>query len=312
MPTAKQTIKILARPMPAFIVLAVIYLSLIFILPVNQPTLRHYNLNNEAYRVLLFLFALPTIATWLIAFFGYAKLREYSDSIKRTSEGQHFSKLATGCTWLAWSLPIPAIIGLILGAMANTWAGFQSGAIIVTNYSYLIIPLIGFTLIGAASRGLIADSKLQLSLNSSRTIMLFFAFAGTIYCYLTFHQFDLASPGSTDNAFYLPLWLTLITLTIPYLYAWFVGLLASYEISLFSKNVRGLLYRQSLQMLVGGLVAVIASSIALQYINGVLPRTNELILDYRVPLVMAFRLLSGIGFGLIAFGAIRLKKIEEV
>jgi hypothetical protein len=133
-----------------------------------------------------------------------------------------------------------------------------------------------------------------------------------LYCYLTFRQFNPGSLGSTHNPYFLPIWLLLLTVIIPYLYAWFVGLLAAYEITSYSQQVRGVLYKQALHLLVGGLVAVIAGSILLQYISSVDPSPGHLVLDYRLLLVVLFRIVIGIGFVLIAAGANRLKRIEEV
>jgi hypothetical protein len=110
----------------------------------------------------------------------------------------------------------------------------------------------------------------------------------------------------------LPAWLMIVSVIVPYLYAWCIGLLAAYEIMVFSVNVRGLLYRRALLFLVIGLVAVILSSIAYQYVNSVVPRTGELVFNYKLLLTLAIRIVSGIGFFVLAIGASRLKKIEEV
>ena len=96
----------------------------------------------------------------------------------------------------------------------------------------------------------------------------------------------------------------IVSVIIPYLYAWFIGLLAAYEILQFSVNTPGLLYRRALLYLVTGLVAVIVSSIALQYINSVvLPRTGDLLFNYKLLLTLVVRVVSGIGFFVMAIGA---------
>jgi hypothetical protein len=103
-----------------------------------------------------------------------------------------------------------------------------------------------------------------------------------------------------------------VSVIIPYLYAWFVGLLAAYEIMLFSRHSKGVLYRQSLSLLALGLVVIIASSIALQYMNSIQPRVGHLMLSYHLIITSIFRIIGGGGFVLLAVGANRLKKIEEV
>jgi hypothetical protein len=308
----KTTYQFTARAMQYYAGLAIIYVLLILILPANSQAMHDYHLSALEYRILYFAVALPSLAVWFAAFFGYAKLQEYTDSIKHAPEAGAFERLATGCMWLAWSLPIPALVGIILSTIADQWHGFHSAAIILINYTALVLPLVAFSIIGMASRELISRSKLRLDALSARGLMLLFVIGGVLYCYLTFRRFDPGSLSSTHNPYYLPIWLMLLTVIIPYLYAWFVGLLAAYEIRAYSKQVRGVLYQQALHLLVGGLIAVIVGSIALQYVSSVEPARGHLALNYRLLLVTTFRVVDGIGFILITVGANRLKKIEEV
>jgi hypothetical protein len=103
-----------------------------------------------------------------------------------------------------------------------------------------------------------------------------------------------------------------LTVVIPYLYAWFVGLLATYEIGSFSQQIRGLLYRQALRLLSGGLVSVIISSIAIQYLLSASPRHGFVVVDGRLLWINIFRIIGGIGYIMIAFGVSRLKRIEDI
>lgn len=294
------------------ILLILIYVCLIFLLPTNRETLHVYHINNLEYRFILVALALPSILVWFVAFTGYSKLRQYAEALRSTPEGQHFERLASGTAWLAWSLPAAAITTLVLSGIANKWPSFHASSIIISNYINLLYSLIAFTIIGSGSRGLLNAARLKFSLASLRTMVLLFLTAGVLYCYLTFRRFDLTSLSSTHNPYFLPIWLTVLTVIIPYLYVWFMGLLASYEISLLSKQVSGVLYRQALQFLFGGLIAVIIGSSALQYLNSVQPQVGHLIIDYRLMLNLIFRLIGGIGFIAITAGAIRLKRIEEV
>ncbi len=290
-----------------------LYVLLIFILPANSTTLATYNLSAIQYHFLLLLIVSPSLAIWLAAFIGYSKLGQYAYSIKKTPEGIHFDQLARGCAWLAWSLPLTAIVPLIFDAFANRWSDFHPTAIIVSNYLNLILPLIAFSIIASASRGLLSSNpEIKFDQKSAQLIVVGFLAAGALYCLLTFRRFDLSSLASTHNPYFLPIWIMIVTITVPYLYAWFIGTLAAYELTLFTKRARGLLYRQALRFVIGGLVAVILSSIALQYLNSIVPRIGYLTLDYRLLMTTFFRIVGGAGFILLAVGAIRLKKIEEI
>ena len=312
MKTLTETTPVTSRALQQYVMLAVFYVALIMLLPANSVTMHEYNLSALEYKIVLLALAIPSLLVWLAAFIGYAKLRLYARSLSKTPEGIYFDELAGGCTWLAWSLPISTIVPTILNAVANQYPGLHETAIIISNYTGLILPLIGFSVIASASRGLLGNVNAKLSLANARVIIIAFLLFGVLYCFLTFSRFDLTSLGSNDNPYFLPAWLMVITIIVPYLYAWFMGILAAYELTLFRKHVSGVLYRNALGLLVGGLLAVILSSVALQYVNSVDPRVGHLVLSYKIVLVLLFRIIGGGGFILLAVGASRLQKIEEV
>lgn len=312
MVTPRQTARIIVRPTSAWIAVVLLYVFLIFLLPANRPTMEAHNLTPLGYRIVFLSLTLPSILTWLVAFWSYFKLYVYSNIIKESSEGAPFTMLTKGAAWLAWSLPLSAITGIILTGIANKWEVFRPAGIILGNYVNLLLPLIAFTIIGGASRRLISQAGLRLSDFSSRSIMLLFVLAGVSYSFLTFRWFDLTNASSTNNPFYMPLWLTLLTIIIPYLYTWFIGLLAAYELTLYSRNSKGLLYKKAVRYLSLGLVIVIVSSISLQYLTTASPRFGDITFDLRLLAAWVLRLLRCGGFVLITLGAVQLKKIEEV
>lgn len=291
---------------------AVLYVALILLLPANTTALRDYNFSIIEYRVISLVVALPTLAVWLAAFIGYSQLRGYARSIRKTPEGIYYDQLAEGCTWLAWSLPVGTVAVTILNALSDKYHSLHAGSIILSNYIILLFPLVAFSVIAAASRGLLGTVRVKLTLISARMLVIGFLLLGVLYCFFTFRLFDLSSLGSSDNPYFLPIWLMVITVTVPYLYAWFMGILAAFELTLFRNHVRGVLYKRPLGLLVGGLLAVILSSVALQYIASVEPRAGHLVLNYRLILILLFRIVGGVGFILIALGVNRLRKIEEV
>lgn len=300
------------KAMLSYGLLTAVYLIILAVIPPNHSSLLRYHLTNSNFHVLIFVFSLPLMMIWFPAFFAYAKLRLYALSIEKTAEGADYLRLSYGVQWLAWALPVTAIATQLFNGISNANAGFHPAAVIITNYISVALPLIGFTLIGSATRGLLGHVKLRLSLNDTRLIGVVLAIAGVLFCYFTLRKFNLNSLSSTDNPYFLPIWLMLLTVAIPYLYAWFVGIVATYEMFRFSRHVRGLLYRQALSMLAGGLISVVISSIALQYISTINPRTGAIVIGANLVFGYIFRVLAGVGFVLIAFGIARLKKIEDI
>lgn len=308
----KDAMHRLTSALSSYTLLTILYLLLVIVLPANKAAMQAYHLSALEYHVLLFVVVLPLIAIWFAAFYGYAKLRQYADSISKTAEGANFDRLASGFMWLAWGLPVPSIISLILNSITNAHPGFRATGIIITNYIDLAIPLVAFSLISNGSRGLLDYARVRISTASAKLIILVFVVLGVLYCFLTFRHLDPHSAGSTNNPFYLPAWLMVLTIIVPYLYAWFIGLLGANEIMLFAKQSQGVLYRKSLRILAIGIIAVIASSIAVQYVSTVEPRLGHLSLNYLLAITYLIRIVAAMGYVLIAIGAIRLKKIEDV
>jgi len=289
-----------------------LFFLLIILLPANHLTMQQYKLSAAQYHTLLFLVELPLVAVWFAAFYGYAKLEQYAAAISDTPEGPAFKQLAIGCKWLAWGLPVPSLLALLLGAIANNHAGFYSATVIIGNYVGLLFPLVAFSFISESGRELIQRAKLNFTAATAKNIQFVFVVLGVIYCYLIFRHLDLHSIGASNNQYFLPVWLLVISLIIPYLYAWFIGLLAAYDITLIARQTKGIFYQQALRLLAGGLALVIATLIAVQYIRSVLPRSGHLSVSATFILVYLIYAATAAGFILMAAGAKRLKKIEEV
>lgn len=296
----------------SYIWLTGLFFLLIITLPANHLTMQQYKLSAVQYHTLLLLVELPLVAVWFAAFYGYAKLEQYATAIRDTPEGPAFQQLANGCKWLAWGLPIPSLLTLLLGAIANNHASFHATTIIIGNYAGLIFPLIAFGFISESGRELIQRAKLNFTATTAKNIQFIFVVLGVIYCYLIFRHLDLHSIAATNNQYFLPVWLLVLTLIIPYLYAWFIGLLAAYDILLIARTAKGIFYQQALRLLASGLAVVIATLIAVQYIRSVLPRSGHLSVSATFILVYAIYAATAAGFILMAAGANRLKKIEEI
>lgn len=292
--------------------MTILYLILIFVLPANKVAMQNYNLDPTTYRILLLLVVAPYMLIWLGAFYGYAKLQQYTNLLKKSAEGEDFQYITRGTMYLAYGLPIVALLSICLNSIANSHPGFKPTAIIVVNYASLLVPLLAYNTIRKGSHGLVERSKTRFSLTDMRTIVMVLVVIGVAYCYFTFKKLNLDSIGSSDNAYYLPAWLMITTVIIPYLYAWFSGLLAAYEMVLYSRQVQGVLYRQAMRWLAGGIVGIIAGGVGLQYLRTVVPRTGHIALNTTLLLANIIYVILAIGFILLIIGAIRLKKIEEV
>lgn len=295
-----------------YFVFVFVYVCLIFALPANKMVMSHYNFTSEQYHIVLFLVLLPYMLVWAAAFYGYAKLAQYAALISTTQEGSDFANITRGSMWLAYGLPIPALVAICLNSIANSHPAFLPSALIIVNYLSLIIPLVAYTYIRKGTHGLTERTKTRFTMANARTIVTIFILLGVAFCFFTFRRLDLDSLGSSANPYHLPAWLMIVSLLIPYLYAWFSGLIAAYEMVLFSRQVQGVFYRQAMRLLAGGLLGVIASGVGLQYLRTVVPRTGSLGLNASLLITNVIYLIMALGFALLIVGAAKLIKIEEV
>ena len=303
-----STYKII-RPIFVFVF---IYISLIFLLPANKMVMQDHNLSNEQYHIILFLILMPYMLVWVAAFYGYAKLVQYTDLIKKTPEGSDFEYISKGSMWLAYGLPIPALLAILLHSIAVSRPTFLPSALIIVNYISLIIPLVAYTYIRKGAHGLAERSKTRFSIANARLTVVILIILGVAFCYFTFKRLNLDSLSSAANPFHLPAWLMITTIIVPYLYAWFSGLIAAYEMILYSRQVQGVFYRQAMQLLSSGFLVVIASGVGLQYLRTVVPQTGHLSFNSTLLATNVIYVVMAIGFTLLITGAFRLKKIEEV
>jgi hypothetical protein len=309
---AKTLRQYFSNPIYNFIGFTIVYFALIILLPVNQSVLKAYHLTAYEYHVLLFIVELPLIFVWFSAFYGYHKLKEYSALIHKTKEGAVFKQLTTGSHWLAWGFVLPSMCSLILSAIANRYHSFNDASLIFSNYFNLVFPVVAFSIIADGAHKLVAQGRIKSTFWSVRVLLLVFVTIGTLYCYLTFRYLDLKHLTSTNNPYYLPVWLLITTIIIPYLYTWIIGLSAAYQFGLFAGQVKGIIYRRSLQLAAAGVVLVIIASIGVQYLHSVIPRTGHLSLNYLLIATYLIYLVIIIGFVLICYGANHLKKIEDI
>jgi hypothetical protein len=295
-----------------YILLAVIYLLLVILLPANKVLMHSYHLTPSQYHILYLTVAIPLVAIWFAAFYGYGKLAEYTHLIRKTPEGEGFNNLARGTAWLAWSLPIGALVQICANAIANNHPGFEATSIIITNYTILFFALLAFTAFARGARSLTSLSQVRLDIEQSRFTVLILLVLGVGYCFFAFKSLDLHSLTSTSNPYDIPGWLLITTIIIPYLYAWFSGLIAAIELLIYSKRVSGVLYRQSMGLLASGCLAIIGGSVSAQYLQNVGIKTGHLSLNSTLVIVNMMYLFMAAGYILLTIGAQRLKKMEEV
>lgn len=302
----------LSTALKSYLLLSATYLLLVLLLPANHAAQKNYNLTSTAYHLLVFMVVIPLIGIWFGAFYSYGRLRQYSQAVADTPEGEDIAKLTTGFTWLAWGSVLTAILSFILNTIGDQHHGFYASAIVITNYASLLVPIFAYSLISSATRGMITRARIFITSGGTKLLISSFMLIGVLYCFMCFRHLDMQILSSSNNPYFIPTWLVVLTLIVPYLYSWFIGLLAAYELFLFSQKVSGLLYQQAMRMLSFGVMAVIASSIAVQYLRSATPRIGHLSLNTTLLIINLIYIFMAAGYIFISLGARKLRKIEEV
>lgn len=289
-----------------YVVFLVVFIALSLVPSPDAAALIKYHLTSLQLRSLQLTLIIPEAAIWYAAFYGYHKLQLYSQTIRAGAEGRQISKLAHGLLLLALSLPVNAILSTVLALIASHHHTLQALSVIIKNYADVILPLLAFLYISTGARGLSDLRKIRPRLQVLNAVIFAVISLGVVFCSLI-----VLDHKELRTTYHMSPELVMITLGIPYIYTWFLGLLASVELQEYSRKVAGIVYRKSWRLFIGGLLAVISLSILLQYLSTLSTWLTSLSLQWILLLLYVLLLLLASAFIIMALGAKQLMKIEE-
>lgn len=296
-----------------FIALTVIYVSFNLFIPEDANSLTQFDLTAAQAKILKLLVLLPYVAIWFTAFWGFTRLKKYTQLIGRSKHGKGLSKIADGLLVLAVGFPISALGSSISSYFRRYQPHLAAESTIISNYIDAAVGLVALTLIYKGAQFLVTLVKVKRSVFYEYLYLLVFVLISVTFIYLTLtnpaRQFPTAEAGRA--AYYLPDLLLVTTIIIPYLYTWYAGLNSAYAVQLYRQNVKGQIYKSALGYLASGLLFVILSRIALRYTASLTTLTNSSSLQFLLVGIYLLMVITGTGFVLIAVGTRQLKKIEE-
>lgn len=297
-----------------YAVLIAILIILTYLYPTDSSAMAKHHLTLTQARLASFSITIPLIFIWLIAIRGALALSRYARRIEKDQDGVLFKLLAKGLVVLAIYLPIRAILRIGSGYLVQMHPELSRISNIVITYINLVMPLIAFILISKAARGLAIMAKARPSQRAIHGLVIAFAVLAVGYCYLLLNVNGTIAPNNwliaTNQYFSTPV--LLFTVAAPYLYLWFIGLSAAYEILLYQRHVDGVIYKKSLRLLSIGFGIVMIFSILLQFITSISSMLTSLSFSLVLLMAYSFLIIVAIGFGLISRGVRNLEKIEEL
>lgn len=296
----------------AFYTYAVLVLaySLITLLPAPAAiTLHKYHLHPTGLRLLDFTLIIPTFVMWFAAFYGYEKLNRYGQLIKKNQDGVQVARLARGLFALAIGLPISSLVTSLLTLLALRHPGLTSFSVILPHFIDIAYMLIAFLFFSAGVRGLGSLSKSRPGVIMTHSIVFVVIVLGVVFCNLITWAHDR---HTLLASFHMSYSLVMLTVAIPYMFIWFLGLSSIAETYAYSKRVTGIVYRKGWNRLAFGLGSIIVLDILLQYLGTLYTWLNGLSLTSVLALLYVLLFLLAGGFIVVALGTRDLMKIEEV
>lgn len=293
----------------SFLALTALYVVLALTLPTDPKILEKYQIDQAQSRLLSLTIIVPIVLIYLTALYGFIRFKRYSASIQDTNEGRPFEWITRGLTVLVFSLPALSVVSSLLTYTSFRYPDLLPTITIARNYLSLILPLTAFTLLEKGARGLYQTLKRTKSHSDPLLSPVVIIVLSVVFTWLVTTRQEGVSG---ETAYYLPTWLIITTLAIPFLYTWCKGIMAAFYLFIYKNRVKGTIYRSAIAYLSMGLGTILFSSISIQALTTVSARLNRLNLT---PILIIIYILVGlyaVGYGLVAHGAKQLKKIEEV
>jgi hypothetical protein len=291
----------------SYVILVIIYALLTILPEPAKATLSKYHLHPTGVRLLDITIIIPVAVIWFAVFYGYSRLHAYGQLIKANHDGKQIVSLADGLLAFAFGFPVTTIISALLQLIARHHPGFTAISVVISNYLGVVYSLIAFLLINRAARGLGELTKTRPGPVALNFVTLTVIVLGVVFCDLI-----ASAHHGIRTTYHMSYSLVMLTIAIPYMYIWFLGLFAIAEMYVYSKQVVGILYRKGWDRLMFGLGVVIITNILLQYLGTLSTWVNRLSLNGILLLLYVLLLGLAAGFIVVALGTKELMRIEEV
>ncbi len=299
-----------AKYLRLFIVFIAIYVLFTLLPAPTQQVLAQYHLSPMRARLISTTVVLPVIGIWLVALYGFITLKEYAVLIKNTKDGAAMNTISKGILWLALGPPLAAAASAVTSYLVKQHSTWLASTTIINNYISLLTMAIGLYFVSEGAEQLVALVRKKPSKREQNILVLIFITLSALYAHLIVSQPIHSNMGT--KVYYMANILVILTIAIPYLYIWYRGLLGAYYIYHYQKQVQGHIYKRGLLFLASGISVVVLTSIFIRLLVTISARITTLNLTPVLLIIYGFLILSACGYVLIALGAKKLRKIEEV
>lgn len=290
-----------------------IYVVLTLIAPPAQATTR-YGISLSQLNLLRLTILLPYLLIWIAILFSIIQYKKYSKIISSSPESGGFEQINRGlCMLFAQNIASP-FIGLVANHYPNSFK-IQKAVTILRNDLTIVFYLAAFYFFWNATKIFFKTllNKKEVKLSTYGISLGFVAFFGTALVWFIVHNGfrTLSADSLIKPTYYLNDISIFITIVIPYLIIWLLGILTLLNLRDLSKNVGGIIYRKSFDAVAKGLAIIVGLTISLQFLTQATTYFRNAPL--RIVLLLVYLIFFGLSAGYIYFarGATNLTKIEK-
>ncbi len=257
----------------------------------------------------------PSLFIWVACLYAVLRFYRYTSFLRGSAEGTGFQKIALGLQLLFWGLVLPNVINLITAYNPDIPEVLRATTILrnyVTLFFYFTASWNIYLGIKMLSRTVKLDEKLKHL--GYRAMVVFMTALTTCYVWAIFHNDSryISQNPLAAATYYLPDWLIVLTMLIPYLITWTIGCLALIYLRGFARSVEGTVYRKAFGSVMYGIMVIVLLSMGLQLLVQGATALGNASLKVILLLVYLIILILGFGYLLLAKGARELTAIEEV
>lgn len=318
----QKSIKINEKLKNQLTILAVSAIGVYFIGTLFQPqdveALAELGLTPTSARLIsIFMIALPISLAWAILAKAVYNVQGYANFLKTGTEAKAFTFIASGLMVLLST----DIIGALLNQI-STYSPEQKelvNTIIVANAMIDVVAALGLFILmyyGVSQlTHLIKIDRKRLFRNhliiSAVTALAPVVFIGNSIFTNSERALAAGTEGAPITNFFSD-WQVVAFILLPYLIAWTAGNMAILSMLTYRSKVKGIIYKNSVKRFAQGLTMLVILQIGLQILGQASDLFDDNTLALLLGVIAIIIIMIVVAYALIASGASKLRRLEEV
>lgn len=284
----------------------------------NRLATERYNISENTLNLISVAFSLPTLLIWLAVAFAAVSFYRYAQNIAGSKDSKAFRFIAYGLLASLVGMLASSLLSTLQTLIGQTVADpttLQTTFVVIKNYISIVAALVTYGYLFMGSTALL--EVIGKTYNKWRQIMpvlIPFAVVAVVYLWLVFTNEwrQMATIPGFAPTFGLPDYLILVTVAVPYLVSWFLGITALRNIIQYQSETPGIIYKKIFKKLVTGMTIVIGLTITLQMLNQFSGFLASRGLGMILGIIVVLYIVLIFAYILIARGARDLHKIEII